>query len=286
MVVRRALRPGRRRAVAALLDAPRYELVPLPKARGAARHLPPGATVTVTSSPSRGPAATLELAETLAAEGFHAVPHLAARQVRAEDELARAVDRLAGAGVRDVFVVGGDTREVAGPYPDGLALLRALDRLGRPFEQVGVPSYPEGHHTIPSGRLWEDLAAKQDLATYTVTQLCFDADAICEFTAEAERRGIRLPVRVGVPGAVDLGRLLRISLRVGVGESLRFARSNVPAATRLLRPRGYRPDALLRRLADRVSEGRCDVAGLHIYTFNQVAPTVAWLQQVRRRAAA
>ncbi len=275
-----------RRATEALLETPRFELVPVHGAIDQARYLPPGATVTVTSSPGRGSEPTISLVEALAEEGFHAVPHLAARQLRDDAELSSILKRLDGAAVRDVFVVGGDASEPAGDFPDGRSLLKAMDRLGHGFEQVGVPSYPEGHHAIGDDELWADLAAKRDFATYTVTQLCFDADAICRFAAAAAFRGLDLPIVVGVPGAVDAAKLLRISLKVGVGESLKFVRGNAAVARRLLRPVGYRPDGLVRKLAARSRDDRCPITSLHIYTFNQVSQTVGWLHEARRRAAA
>ena len=279
-------RQDTRRAAGALLDRPRFELVPVHGAIEHARALPDGATVTVTSSPAKGSEPTLTLTEELAGLGYDAVPHLAARQLRDDAELAAVIQRLEAAGVRDVFVVGGDATEPAGTFPDGLSLLKAMDRLGHPFTRIGVPAYPEGHHLIPADVLWEDLEAKQRFATYTVTQLCFDADAICRFAAAAATRGIALPVVVGVPGAVDAARLLRISLKVGVGDSLRFVRGNASVARRLLRPAGFRPDGLVRKLAARKRAGECHIAGLHIYTFNQVGPTLGWLRNARRRSAA
>lgn len=275
-----------RRAVGVLLDRPRFELVPLHGAVESARALPDGATVTVTSSPARGAEPTLALVEDLAARGYDAVPHLSARQLRDDNELSAVITRLDAAGIRDVFVVGGDATEPAGAFPHGLALLQAMDRLGHPFHRIGVPAYPEGHHVIPSDALWADLEAKQQFATYSVTQLCFDADAICRFAVDATARGIGLPIVVGMPGAVDFARLMRISLKVGVGDSLRFVRGNASVVRRLLRPGGYRPDALVRKLASRIRADQCRIAGLHLYTFNQVTPTIRWLRKARRRSAA
>lgn len=268
-------------AVASLLAQPRFEVAPVAGVLEAAADLPAGATVAVTASPSRGPAATIEVAEGLAARGFAAVPHLAARSLRDRGELADHLDRLAAAGVAEVFVVGGDAREPAGEFADGLALLRAIEDLGRRPPRVGVPSYPDGHHRIATDVLWADLAAKRRHADYTVTQLCFDADLVSGFAAEARERGIDLPVVAGVPGVVDTARLLRISVRIGVADAVRFARSHRTTAGALLRPGRHRPDELVAGLA----AGGADLAGLHLYTFNQIEPTVRWLSQARRAAA-
>ena len=223
----------------------------------------------------------MALAETLAALGFSAVPHVAARSLRDRGELAGYLDRLAAAGVREVFVVGGDAREPAGAFPDGLALLRAMEDLGRRPPRVGVPSYPDGHHRLAADVLWADLAAKRRHADYTVTQLCFDAALVGAFAAEVRGRGIDLPVIAGIPGVVDAARLLRISVRIGVADAVRFARSHRETAGSLLRPGRHRPDRLVEGLA------ACggDLAGLHLYTFNQIEPTVRWLTEARRAAA-
>ncbi|WP_205740779.1 methylenetetrahydrofolate reductase [Haloactinopolyspora alba] len=263
-----------RRVSSPLPGEPRYEILPLPGVLDALAELPAGAAVTVTASPRHGVDATVELTERLAAQGLRAVPHLAARQIHDHTELALVVERLTAAGVLDVFVVGGDATEPAGEFPDGLALLRGLDALGRPFEHVGVPSYPEGHPLIDDDTLWTALADKEPYATYIVTQMCFDADTICDHAAEIRRRGITLPIVAGVPGVVDTAKLLRVSLRIGIGDSVRFIRKNRSTTVRLLDPRGFRPDALTRRLGEHVRAGRCDISGLHVYTFNHIGPTV------------
>lgn len=276
---------GRRGATARLLTRPRLELLPLPGTFDRAAALPPGSTVTVTASPRLGPEATVALAEALSRSGLRAVPHLAARQFTDRAALAGTLERLDTAGVRDVFVVAGDG-EPAGAFPDGLTLLRVMEELGHRMTSIGVPSYPEGHPLIADETLWAALHDKQRHATYTVTQLCFDADAVCTFAARARSRGITLPVVAGIPGAVDIGRLLRMSVRVGVGDSARFLRSHRSIAGKLLRGGSYRPDGLVRRLGAHVAAGRCAVEGLHVYTFNQLDATLRWMQQARRRAAA
>lgn len=279
----RAGKVNARQVGARWLAAPQYELVPLHGAIEQARLLPHGATVTVTSSPTRGVEATVALAEALATYGLRTVPHLAARQLTGEAHLADICRRLDEAGITDVFVIGGDATEPAGEFPDGLALLQALDRIAHRLTSIGIPGYPEGHQLIDDETLWASLGAKAPYATYVVTQLCFDPDATCRYVRAVRDAGIGLPVYAGVPGAVDAAKLLRISTQVGVGDSLKFVRNNATVARRLLRPVGYRPDGLVNKLAARVADGRCDIAGLHLYTFNQVGGTVGWVHQAMSR---
>jgi methylenetetrahydrofolate reductase (NADH) len=102
---------------ARLLEHPRYEVLPTPSAEElVASSVPSGVVVTVTSSPSKGLEATIDLAERLRARGYAVVPHLAARQVVDAAHLAEVVERLSAAGVTDVFVPAGDNALPAGAY--------------------------------------------------------------------------------------------------------------------------------------------------------------------------
>jgi methylenetetrahydrofolate reductase (NADPH) len=65
-----------------------------------------------------------------------------------------------------------------------------------------------------------------------------------------------------------------------VGDSARFLTKN-RGLLRILRPGGYRPDRLIRRLAEVALDVGVD--GLHVFTFNQVASTVAWHRKTLAR---
>lgn len=276
--------PARKRALAPALRDPRFEVLPLKGIEEHAGALPPGAIITVTCSPTKGQDRTIEVAERLSARGYRVVPHLAARQVRDEVHLKEIVDRLDCAGVTDVFVVGGDLTERTADYSTGLELLEALRAAEHPFTSVGVPAYPEGHHLADDETMTRALLAKQAHATYMVTQLCFDSRTVCEWLAGIRERGVTLPCHVGIPGAVDAQKLLRISASIGIGDSVRFLRGNRSTALRLLRVKGYKPDRLVRGLVAGRRDGRCDFEGFHIYTFNQVARSARWAEQARSRA--
>ena len=246
--------------------------------------MPKALPVTVTASPRRGLEPTLELTEELARGGYSAVPHLAARMLHDEWHLAEILARLDDAGVRDVFVVAGDGEEPVGGFSDSLQLLTAIERLhrsgsGRTLESMGVSGYPEGHPLVAADELDRALLAKQPLSSYVVTQMCFDPGAVLGWIAHARELGVRLPVHVGIAGAVDRLKLLRVAGRIGVGTSLRFLRRHQGGA-RLLRPSGYRPDRLVEELASNVIPGTPAVAGLHVYTLGDVATTERWRREM------
>ncbi len=268
--------------VAPLLAGARFEVVPLRGAEEEAGHLPPGTTVTVTSSPRKGVDASVGLAERLATMGFRAVPHLSARLVRAPGHLRDIVDRLAAAGVEDVFVIGGDPPEPLGPYGSALALLEAMADLGTRFREVGIAGYPERHPLISPEDLLRALVHKQPLASYVVTQICFDPATIFWWLVRVRELGVYLPVHIGMPGAVTRRRLLEIALRIGVGDSMRYVSKRGSLVARLTGRGSYRPDSFLARLSPHLAEPGHDLRGFHINTFNQVRTTERW----RRRALA
>jgi methylenetetrahydrofolate reductase (NADPH) len=209
------------------------------------------------------------------------IPHLAARMVSGRSELAGWAERLAAAGVREAFVVGGDATPPAGPYQDAGDLLDELAGLPHPFTRIGIGGYPEGHPLIADDKLLEALRRKQQYADQIVTQLCFDAGALIDWVRAIRAEGIDLPVVVGLPGVVERRKLAEISLKTGVGASLRYLRKHGRQLAALSRSRSYDPTPLVRSIAeglDRSSEGaELGIRGAHLFTFNQVEPTLAWV---------
>jgi methylenetetrahydrofolate reductase (NADPH) len=273
---RQPLTDAQSTALARALAAPTFELIPLKNAIDRAAALPPGATVSVTTSPSKGIEATVALSEQLQAHGFRAVPHVSARMIRDRAHLADMIAWLEGAGVDRAFVVGGDAKE-PGDYPDGLSLLREMAEIGHPLGEIGIPGYPQGHAFIADRLLQDALRAKAAFASYLTTQLCFDPAAITSWVAARRAEGITLPVHVGIPGVAEPQKLLTIAARIGVADTHRFLVKNVRFVTRLIRSGGfYRPDGLLEGLAPSAANPDIGISGLHLYTFNAVEATETW----------
>jgi methylenetetrahydrofolate reductase (NADPH) len=263
--------------LARLLQAPRYEVIPVRGIEDKVAALPAGATVTVTASPSHGFARTLEVSERLAAAGYDVVPHLSARMISGRDELARAVGRLRAAGIDEAFVVGGDASPPAGAFEDAEQVLEALVESPDRFPRLGVGGYPEGHPVIPYHKLRSALLRKQEYADYVVTQICFDADVLQAWIGEMRGLGLRLPVVVGLPGVVDRKKLAEVSLQTGVGASVRYLMKHGRQVARLMRRRTYDPTPLASAVAARLERPALDIHGVHLFTFNQVDATRAWV---------
>jgi methylenetetrahydrofolate reductase (NADPH) len=264
-----------RSALAARVANPIYELVPVGGLEEAAAALPPQASVSVTASPRLGVDATLDAAEWLAAHGHDVCPHLAARSIRDRAHLADIVARIRNAGIRRAFVVGGDG-DAIGEFRDGLTLLQALEPLGGWLEEIGVPSYPEGHPTIPDRVLLGDLRAKQRYAHATTTQMSFNPDALASWITRVRDEGITLPIHVGVPGVLPFRKLMRTAAHIGVADSMRYLLKNRSLLGHLVQGGAFGADALLIGLASTIADPRANVLALHVFTMNEVAETVEW----------
>lgn len=271
-----ALPEPERLALARALQESYLEIFPSPGVEQRLDVLEPGSFVAITCSPKRGVDVTLDLAARLVARGFRVVPHLAARMVRDPVHLREIMSRLAGLGVDSIFVAGGDARLPLGPYATALELLRDIAEFDHPLRYIGVAAHPEGHPVVDPETLLRILAAKQALANYLVTQMCFDAGVLADWLRGIRARGINLPAWIGLPGVCDRSALLAISLRIGVGASLRLLRERGPLLRRLLGPWRYRPDDLLCELAPRLLEPGLGIAGFHLFSFNRVEQSENW----------
>jgi methylenetetrahydrofolate reductase (NADPH) len=268
----------------ASLDNVRFEIVPARGVTAQLDHLPGGAVVTVTASPSRGIDGTLAVTAEIRARGHPTVPHLAARLVTGPDHLHRILDMLEDAGIDDAFVVAGDARQPAGPYEGAADLLAEMARMGHRLRRIGITGYPERHAFIPDAVTIEAMRRKAPFASYIVSQICYDPAVIRGWIEAVRTRGIDLPIYIGLPGAVDRSRLLRLSARVGLGDSVRFLRRQSEVAGHALA--GYRPDDLVHGLADLVGDPQAGVRGWHLFTFNEIEQTEQWRQELLKTIAA
>jgi methylenetetrahydrofolate reductase (NADPH) len=280
--------PEQRAHRLALIAELTFEIVPLSTAEPAAAALPPGSRVSVTCSPVKGIEATMALTDHIRALGHHVVPHLSARMVSGSDHVAAIATWLRNAGIDEIFVVAGDAEDAAGPYVDALAFLRALLDTDLGLRTVGVTAYPDHHPLIAAETLHEALHAKQALLAdagiegYATTQMCFDPGRIASWLHSEREQGLTLPIHLGVPGVVDRARLMTMGVRLGVGASLRYLRKNRSALTRLVVSPHYDPNKLLGALSPVLHP--YGVAGIHCFTFNQVAATAAWQHKTSTRS--
>jgi len=88
--------------------------------------------------------------------------------------------------------------------------------------------------------------------------------------------GVTLPIYLGVPGVLELTKLMTIAARIGVGASASFLSKNMGLVGALVRPGSFGADTFLKSLADTMAKPGSRIAGLHIFTMNQVPATAEW----------
>ena len=252
------------------------EIIPVPGIEEKLEVLQENMHMAVTCSPTRGVDATLELTEKLIAQGFQVTPHISAKSVTGEKHLETIIKKLDELSIESVFVPGGDGPEPLGEFNNAYDLLKALQKSGHNLKKIGIAAHPEGHPDISNKILMEALEKKKGLADYIVTQMCFDANILGDWMVKINQQGIHLPVWVGLPGAIERGRLLRTSLRIGVGDSLRFLRKKSQVAAELMKSSIYKPDKLVTSISEYNDIADTNLAGYHIFCFNQIEITEEW----------
>lgn len=269
-------------SVQKLLSDATFDTLPGDGFEEAITHLPDGARLAVVLTPHLGMEQTVEKTVLARERGHEVVPHLAARFIEDVDELDQIAGRLQEAGVTDVFVPGGDRDEPVGEFQSAIDLLLELERLGYEFDKVGIGGYPTGHNEIDAETLHDAMQQKAHHATYLVTQMCFEAEAIIDWIDGVRDRGIKLPVEVGIPGVMEYRRLMTLARRWGVTSPLEFVRKTAGVFTFLRKFVGsgghYRPDEILSVIAAKGDDPRYDIRRLRLYTFNQTRETESWRQ--------
>jgi methylenetetrahydrofolate reductase (NADPH) len=240
--------------------------------------IPPEAKVTVTVSPSKGINATLELSEQLSKtiSPERITPHISARLVESHKHLNMILKHVRDLGIKELFIVGGDTQTPAGPFTNSFELIRAIRDADTEI-RLGITAYPDGHPTIANEVLLEDLKRKQPYTQFMSSQLCFDGEKISQWLGQMRGSGITLPLLIGIAGAIDMIKLMQISTRIGVGDSVRYLSKHAGTVFKLIG--GYKADTLLENLFRTFSDETKNVTGFHIYTFNQVEKTERWRKE-------
>ncbi len=276
-----------RQGLIKFLRAPRYEVLPTEDVEDLVRaHVPHDVTITITASPRRGIDATVSLAERLARRGYQVVPHVSARLIRDEEHLQEVLERVAALGRGEVFVVAGDAKEPAGEFPDSVSLLAAITAHRHGLREIGVTGYPERHSFIEDDLTIQAMWDKRRSASYIVSNLCFDPRIVKKWVGRVRRRGVQLPIHIGLAGVAEPAKLLRVSTRIGLADSARFLRGHSNWFMRLVQPGGYDPERFANGLLPDLAAPERNIAGLHFFTFNEIEATESWRRETLARLLA
>jgi methylenetetrahydrofolate reductase (NADPH) len=246
--------------------------------------IPPGTPINIAFLGNEDHPQRVNAARVIRQCGFEPVPIISSRRLRSEQDRDNLLGALIGEANPTRFIlVGGDPATPAGPYADSLALLKSGVLERHTIRQVGIVAYPEGHPKIDADTLWRALSWKHAFlkdAGCTVeitTQFGFDADAIVRWIERLRAEGINTPVRIGVPGPADVGKLLRYARQFGVITSAGIVRRYGLSLTNLLQRVG--PDRFVERLALGLAGRDFGAVLYHLYPFGGIAEGVRWMSR-------
>ena len=273
--------------LARLLDQAYMEVIPTKSIADRLIHIPRHSYVSITCSPVHGLEPTLKLVEELRAlpeeRQLKLIPHIAARTIRDKGHLREILARLEEAKVESVFVPGGDAPKPAGEYDCALDVLRDMAEIGHDIADVGIASHPEGHPLVGDEELLKLLLEKQNYATYLVTQMCFDPQVLVNWLKKVRREGVTLRAWIGLPGVADMARLISLSLRIGVGQSVKVLKNQKGLLRRMIRAKPYQPDDLLAGLEPYLNDPEFDIPGFHLFSFNDIERTERWRVETHKK---
>jgi methylenetetrahydrofolate reductase (NADPH) len=160
---------------------------------------------------------TVEITRSLKEDlGFETMAHLSCVGETTEG-LAVTLDRIAAAGIENVFALRGDPPRGEGDFaqPEGglgsAAELAAFISAGWDFA-LGGACFPEVHPEAPD--LETDLSylktKVESGAGFLITQLFFDNQVYFDFVRAARRRGIEVPILAGVIPVASFAQTKRI----------------------------------------------------------------------------
>lgn len=253
----------------------------------AAPRIAPGTQIAVAFLPNEDMDGRIAAARHIRELGFEPMPHISARRIGSEAELFKMVERCAReAAVERVFLVAGDPPKPTGPFEDTLSMLRTGTFEANGVRTVSIAGHPEGHPVMNPSQLahFMDLKTSEiqtrGMQSAIVTQFSFDAHALLEWLSELRRCGIKVPVRLGVPGPAGIKRLMRYAAFCGVGASTAVLKKYGISLGKLLGTTG--PDRLMADLEEGLRTSVQPLA-IHFYPFGGLDATVRWIENYSQK---
>lgn len=218
--------------------------------------------------------------------GFPVMPHFPARIIKDRKTLENWIERYQGeAGIDQALLLAGGVDKPHGDFHSSMQLLETglFDKYA--FKHLHVAGHPEGNKDIDADGSSAEVDAaldwKQAFAQRTeaqmavVTQFAFDAKPVIAWAERLKRRGITLPIHVGVAGPAKLQTLLKYAVACGVGPSLKVLQKRAMDASKLLLP--YEPTEVLSELAAYTAENPDSlIERVHFFPLGGIKASAEW----------
>lgn len=255
-----------------------YEVLPTKRGVELSSKIPPQDSISVACRPT-GIEDTV-----LFTEAMHrpVIPNIAFGRFNSLEHFNETADRLKKAGVTSIMAIGGDGKPTRPDiFPHALAGLKAYWERGEMFETVYVGGYPLGNHAMNEDPTWvlsqkQKFAKEHAIPMSIVTQVTPDPGSVISWIERIRRRGVDLPVVVGLPGKLSAASMKNLIKAVGLWDNLKFVMSKPRMAVDLLllSLRGFDPLPYITKLAS-IAKKEHNITGIRIFTLGNITSSVA-----------
>ena len=225
---------------------------------------------------------TFDTVVDIQAKGIAAAPHLSC-VASTKGNIREILKNYQDKGIARIVALRGDLPSgmmSAGEFRHANELVEFIRLETGDYFQIHVAAYPEVHpQSVNATEDFKNFKRKVEAgANAVITQYFYNADAYFYFVDTCEKHGITIPIVPGIMPITQYAQLFRFSEMCG---------ADIPRWTRK-RLEGFGDDRasvqafgleLVTNLCQRLLDN--GAPGLHFYTMNQSAPTLAILEQLK-----
>ena len=210
-------------------------------------------------------------------EGHEAAPHLSCIG-RSRTELREIIAEYKSHGIRHIVALRGDLPSgfggLSGEFSHASELIEFIRAETGDWFHIEAAAYPEMHPQArsPQDDLQNFIRKIKAGANSAITQYFYNADAYFRFVDEVKKAGVDAPVVAGIMPITNYTQLMRFSDMCGaeIPRWIRLKLASFGDDSASIRAFGL---DVVTQMCDRLIAG--GAPGLHFYTLNQAAPTIA-----------
>ena len=218
-------------------------------------------------------------------EGHKAAPHLSCIG-RSRAELREIITEYKSHGIRHIVALRGDLPSgfggLSGEFSHASELIEFIRAETGDWFHIEAAAYPEMHPQArsPQDDLQNFIRKIKAGANSAITQYFYNADAYFRFVDELLKAGVDVPVVAGIMPITNYTQLMRFSDMCGaeIPRWIRLKLASFGDDSASIRAFGL---DVVTQMCDRLIAG--GAPGLHFYTLNQAAPTIAIWQRIAGR---
>ncbi len=226
---------------------------------------------------------TYDTVRDITERGLLAAPHISGiSSTRAE--IRALLEKYRALGIKRLVVLRGDLPKdgsgTVGEFRYANELVAFIRAETANHFHLEVAAYPELHPESPTlaAELDHFVAKVRAGANSAMTQYFYNADAYCRFVDECEARGLDLAIVPGIMPITNYKQLARFSDACGA-EIPRWVRKRMEGFGEDLDSlRAFGLDVVTKLCEQLLAAG---APGLHFYTLNRAAPTLALWERLR-----